>query len=387
MSFKDKLKEKIGRLDQGQLSALLLESLDREASLEKMIQDLPFGVIAVDPKGKVEFSNQHAQTLLGIGMSEGGAENLLKLMPDSSLGCYLADILASGKYLYFEPMQIMLPHAKYLSIAVQPQFTSGKLARTLIIALDTEELLGEERKRSRLEKTESILSLARGVAHEVGNPLNAASIHLRLIDDLLQTRDALDVPKIQDYLSTVQEEIKRLDRLVRNFLRATRMSPPRFSLEDVEALISKGIEIYLPELNTRHIELIRTNQSAMPLILLDPEKILQVIHNLIRNAIDAMPEGGQLRFRTCLTGHLCVIEISDTGLGIAEEDLPHVLEAYYSTKEEGGGLGLLVVHEIIRQHGGRIEILSRENQGTMMRLYLPLRCEVKHLPSETGNVT
>ena len=135
-----------------------------------------------------------------------------------------------------------------------------------------------------------------------------------------------------------------------------------------------------PELKASKIRVDETLDKRLPLFLIDPERIHQVFLNIIKNAVHAMPKGGALKIQTEAKGKLCLIHFQDTGVGIPDESIAKIFDAYYTTKEEGSGLGLMIVYQIIREHGGRIEVSSKPNQGTTFTIVLPIRTEKLSLP-------
>ena len=136
-----------------------------------------------------------------------------------------------------------------------------------------------------------------------------------------------------------------------------------------------------PELKTAKVKMRLNLDRPIPAFLMDEERLQQVFVNLIKNAIAAMPRGGTLTCHSTFKDKLCFIQISDTGVGIPEEQLPQIFDAYYTTREEGSGLGLMIVQQIIQEHGGRIEVASRMGKGTTFTVILPMRKERLGLPN------
>ena len=118
----------------------------------------------------------------------------------------------------------------------------------------------------------------------------------------------------------------------------------------------------------------------MPRFLFDRDKIYQAFSNLIKNAVVAMPKGGDLLIKTVAREKVCSIAFQDSGRGIPEKDLPNIFEEYFTTKDEGSGLGLAIVYNIVREHGGRIDVKSVLKKGTMFAIHLPMRTEKLQLP-------
>ncbi len=167
---------------------------------------------------------------------------------------------------------------------------------------------------------------------------------------------------------------------MKNFLKATRKPPLRFRNEDLNAILSEALELMAPELEEKKIRVHFQPDPALPPFLMDRSRIYQIFSNLIKNAMEAMPRGGDLWISAAHKENAAIIRFKDTGSGINEKDLPHIFEAYYTTKEEGSGLGLMTVFSAVREHGGRIEVSSKPGKGTTFALLLPIRLAKLQLP-------
>jgi len=141
----------------------------------------------------------------------------------------------------------------------------------------------------------------------------------------------------------------------------------------VDELVDKVILLTQKQARNRHVEVIREAGEGLPPVAMVRDRIQQVFLNLVLNAIDAMPDGGELRIRAVRTGDPYGVEISfaDTGVGIPAKDLPRVFEAFHTSKEHGLGLGLHVSHGIVREHGGQIDVQSEAGHGTTFAVWLP----------------
>lgn len=250
-----------------------------------------------------------------------------------------------------------------------------KLTESLERMVDQLRRIAEERDRlrqrlSRSEKLAVIGELAATVAHEINNPLdglqNSTRIIRRNLDDRQQVRQLLDL---------MEAGLYRIETTVRRLLLMSRDEPINLEPTPVEEIVEDAVGFVQARLNRHGIELIRDFPPRPMLVQADAVHMAQVLINLMLNAADAMPNGGRLTLR-CGTGcdvSKVLIEVIDTGAGIAEEHLPHVFEPFYSTKGKGGGtgLGLAVVSRIIEAHHGRISVASEVGSGTCFRIELP----------------
>ncbi|NNG01304.1 MAG: HAMP domain-containing protein [Desulfobacteraceae bacterium] len=237
----------------------------------------------------------------------------------------------------------------------------------------------------RSEKLISLGRLSAGVAHEIRNPLNA----MKGAIVLMQRRRKAD-PLIQEYTHLVMEEIDRLNNFVTDFLYFARQSRPKPVPTDVNALILTAQKLFAEQASNRDIRFHNHLASNLPKITIDPHQMEQVILNLLVNAMDALPDGGNISFSTFYlrskpeddgSGNIR-IEIRDNGIGIPKANLQDIFDPFFSTKESGTGIGLPLSLGIVDNHGGRLNIKPRENRGTKVILELPVPGVKSHIDTE-----
>jgi len=218
------------------------------------------------------------------------------------------------------------------------------------------------------------------VAHEIGNPLNALHIHLQLMSrEVKRLRqpgggEAEEAAgKLEHYLEVAKGEITRLDYIVTQFLQAIRPSAPHFTVASLNDVARDTLELLGPELENRRINVREKLARRLPPAPLDASQIKQALVNLIKNAMQATTRGGAITVETGQNPDEVWISVADTGQGIPQDQVHHIFEPFYTTKEKGTGLGLMIVQRIVRQHGGHMELESREGQGATFRIWLPRR--------------
>jgi signal transduction histidine kinase len=231
----------------------------------------------------------------------------------------------------------------------------------------TEELSSMYQQLWHAAKLATVGELTASIAHELNNPLQTVglrveSLSMRLSDD----------PAALEALSVVEKELDRMANLVKNLLQLSRREEHRISTVNVAEELEKTVELLHYHLRKCGIE-VRKDFQPIPMIMADPEQLRQVFLNLFTNAADAMPSGGTLTLRA-RGGQNLLIEIVDTGTGIAAADLPRVMETFFTTKPsgKGTGLGLPICRRIVEAHGGRISIESEPGNGTTVRIVLPV---------------
>jgi signal transduction histidine kinase len=240
-----------------------------------------------------------------------------------------------------------------------------------------------------LERLAAAGQTAAQFAHEVGTPLNLISGHVQL----LRARLGGDIAA-EARLSTISEQIERIERIVRSMLARTRPGAVALAPLDLNALLLRTFDATAPALDARGVRLETELAKSLPEVAGDPDRLQQVFLNLINNALDAMPGGGVLRVRTGIQkvinaeehapsngsssdeaqARKIVVEFEDTGAGLSEESRGRIFDPFYTTKGtgEGTGLGLVVVRQVAREHGGEIEVESAPGEGARFCLKLPM---------------
>jgi len=317
--------------------------------------------------------------LFNIPLSLPAKSTLEAAVQDTGFLKWVSDSITAKEERFYEEIEILLPRPMVLQVTII--FEQNDTADTAIIfATNFTEKELTARERFQLQNLESMVSLASGIAHEIGNPLNSLTIHQKLLAKAIDKLPANEKKKMMPSLRAIGDETARLDQIVRNFLKSARRKPLQFERAQINDLVSKTVSFLKPELDSAKIKVVKTLDKKMAAFLVDPERIRQVFINLIKNALHAMPKGGTLRIRTQTKEKVCLIHFQDSGVGISDEELPRIFEAYYTTKEEGSGLGLVIVYQIIREHGGRIEVASKPDAGATFSVVLPIRKEKLSLP-------
>ncbi len=228
------------------------------------------------------------------------------------------------------------------------------------------------------DKLMSMGRLAASVVHEINNPLSGILNYIRLMIRMLGKGQPIEFhkDKFLQYLDVVERETARCSGIVSNLLTFSRRTEPVVHPVNIPDMIDRSVMLIRHKLDISHIRLTVSVKPDIPVVNGDMNQLQQCILNLILNAIDAMPDGGSLTIRAGMGPDNAgvAIQIQDTGTGIAESDLPHIFEPFFSTKEAGYGvgLGLSTVYGIMERHGGRVDVISRTGQGATFTLWLPM---------------
>lgn len=338
--FFKSVRRHIDKLDAEKLREQYTLVSDEFAHVETIFDALKEGVVVLDARGQIVRENPAARRLLGMA-----PESLLPTLT-----------LPLGKVSRRE-IALTYPDTRTLELQTVP---TGDETILLLRDLTAEKARTEEELRA--GATSAVRDLAAGVAHEIGNPLNALSLNLQLLQ-----RERVGDETVAECL----RQVTRLDGIIRGFLTALRPSKPNLlpgSLADPLAACLKTLQ---HQIEDRRIRVTLDTPAALPPVALDRDQIEQVFFNLVKNALEAMADGGTLAVAVGSDDNDVFAAIRDSGKGLSAEQLAHLFEPYRTTKEHGTGLGLMISARIVRDHGGSIAAESGDGGGTVFTVRLP----------------
>lgn len=364
-AFIDKLIKRMDRLDPAEVQSMVLELLKEKGFLEKVFDALQEGVILLDAEGKVTYVNHAASQFFGLKSDQVIGQRLAQGMR----GLDWNELLKPGTVVSRD-LEIFYPENRYLNFYITSIDDDHALGFVMLIR-DVTETRKRTEEQIESERLNAFTLLAAGVAHELGNPLNSLTIHLQLLERRLKKMGAQG-EALREHLDVATGEIKRLDFIIGQFLAAIRPTKPQFQRVQLRELLDECVRFLQPEIEQSKVKLKLDLRADLPSMPLDANQMKQAVYNLIRNACQAMPGGGTLTISGTFTDYEVRLSFEDTGKGISSEQMNKLFQPFATTRSTGTGLGLLIVRRIVREHGGEIDIESREGQGTRVSLWLPL---------------
>jgi PAS domain S-box-containing protein len=365
-------------------SLLYQEQEERAAELkllkevnESIVESINVGLLVVDLEGQVTHMNSALEEILRIGRHEAMGRRVHELFSED-FGETLQQVLGNDGWHLTQLRNIYKLHTAtrlgqtlVLNIALAPlQGESMEQTGALVVLEDVTGRIRLEEQLQQREKLSSIGLLAAGVAHEVNTPLTGVSSYTQMLLGMLPETD----PK-HALLTKIKRQSDRAVNIVNNLLNFSRTgSATEFVDLDINRVLDDTIQLIEPQLRRNQIEITREYETNAPLVFGNAGKLQQIFTNLLLNARDAIPDGGRITLRTTSTDDdSLIVEVSDTGIGIAPENVAKIYDPFYTTKGvgRGTGLGLAVSYGIVQEHSGHIGVESAPGRGTTFRIALP----------------
>jgi signal transduction histidine kinase len=227
-----------------------------------------------------------------------------------------------------------------------------------------------------LDQYTEIARLAGSLAHEIKNPLSTIRLNMELLAEDLGEAQTPAQRRALKRVETVKRECQRLQSLLDDFLSYAKVRRLHLQASDLNHQIADVLDFFAPEADAAGVEIVRYLDPELPRVLLDREAFRQALLNLILNAKQAMPDGGQLIVRTVAENDSVAVFLIDNGMGMDQHTASKMFEAFFSTKPSGSGLGLPTTQKIIAAHGGRITVQSELGRGTQITIELPLPARI-----------
>lgn len=390
-NFYDRLQERLDRLDPASLRRYLQQAISEKGFFEEIFDTLREGIIVIDSGLRIQVANPASLRLFGMPEDAVGQpigkffrqvdwSELLRL-PASEWGRFSR-----------QEIEIFYPERRFLSFYLlpapePPSLGNDEALLATLIFHDITERCQDNEKAVETQRVTAITQLAAGVAHELGNPLNALGIRLQILKRKLKGDNLEKLAEAtRQFVEIADQELSRLDAIVKNFLSAVRPTQLELTPVNLPDLLVSAARFLEPELKSKDISIAMDFPEFVPAITGDAGQLTQAFFNLIKNAMQAMPNGGQLTISCRVDDVYVHLRFADNGKGLTREELSRLLEAYYTTKPGGHGLGLLIVDRIVRSHGGDLAIDGKPGEGAAFTISLPRHARVvRQLPAAQNN--
>ena len=337
--FKGVLKH-IGKLDASHLREQFERAADALERSETLIRTLKEGLVRLDSRGLVIQANPAARQLMGM-------------QPEDFLPGLGLPLGKSSK----REIAVTYPESRTLEIQTIP-FDD----ETIVYMRDITAEKARTEEELRVGAAKAVCDLAAGVAHEIGNPLNALALNIQMLERNPADRESIEICKSQ---------IKRLDGIIRDFLAALRPTKPDLAPGSLADPIKDCLATMRGQLEERRIHVTLDVPASLPTVAIDRAQMMQVFFNILKNALEAMKDGGSIAMSLSNDDDTVSVRIADSGAGMSPERLAHLFEPYRTSKENGSGLGLMITRRIVVDHGGTIDVESEIGAGTAFTVRLP----------------
>ena len=399
-SLEGKLRHRFQRLQQDlHTTQLLAEERNRETSRaqqnvrkiqhdlavlriynDNLVNNLGAAVIVSNLSGTVTALNRAARTLFALPPNALG--DSIERLPFFTTA---QERLRTRNIQLDDALDSLRPHRlenlpfssqdneKLLNLSIVPFQDESGAARGLLWVAD--DVTDSVRMKNQLLAAEHLATVGRmsaQVAHEIRNPLSAIGLNAELLQEeftaYLPEKEGMEAVTL---LRAIEHEIERLSEITEGYLQLTKNPKPTYESIDLNQSVNDLLTMISAELKQKSIGVELSLHSPAPIAWADPGQVRQALINIVRNGEEAMPEGGTLRIKTQQEPHHCLVHISDTGPGVPEDVQHRVFEPFYTTKSNGTGLGLSLTEQMIKEHGGQINLQSTPPAGTTVSIQLP----------------
>jgi two-component system sensor kinase FixL len=363
--------------------------LEREAHLRSILETVPDGMIVIDERGIIQSFSAAAERIFGYAAREVCGRNVSQLMPSPHRehhDDYLARYLRTGERHIVGIGRVVAGQRKDGStFPMELAVGEVKQGDRRLFTGFVRDISERQRTRQRLQELQAELShvsrvsemgqMASALAHEINQPLAAASNYLQAAKRLGARRDPAQGPLMDEALDKATAQVERASQILRRLRTFIRKGEPELASEDVTKLIEEGSAIALVGARERGVTVRLQAAARLPAVLVDKIQIQQVIVNLLRNAVEAMEQGPrrELTLEAALTAEdgPVIVRVVDTGPGLAPDVAERLFQPFVTTKPQGMGVGLSICRSIIEGHGGTLRAEPNPGGGTIFSFTLP----------------
>lgn len=375
----------------GKLKALLKKTNENLEFLKSAIESISCGFIFINLEARINFVNKFTYQLF-----QKNVEGMLleEVLPEHLLRDRILAVIKDGNGDVIKGEVCPFVDAKneneimYFLITLFPHMIDKKIVGWLLMIQNYTERFHEQNLQHRTETLSSMHQVSSSIAHEIKNPLGAISIHLQLLSKNLKKIDCervnandleLSKDKMLNCISVIEEEIENMNNVIGVFLNSLKNQKVEFKRHDVNEIIKSLVVFITPDLEQKNIVChLDLYQESLP-ISCSSSSISHVILNVVKNAMEEMVDGGEIKIKSYLKGSRVIVSISDTGNGIPDDKLEIIFNPYMTSKENGIGIGLAISDRIMQVHRGRILVDPSYKDGARFILDFPAIANEQHL--------
>jgi len=348
-----------------------------ERSLQSLIETTQDAVISINRQAHIVMFNPAAEKIFGYSRTEVAGQKINMLMAEpyaTEHDDYLARYETTGEARAIGRIRTVSARRKNgeifpIELSVT-RVATGEDVNFAAFIRDISEKVKLQEQAVENERLATIGTMAAKFGHELGNPLNGMALTIQLLEQRLRISAAEIDQQVAATLKRLKNEVARLDSLLQDFRSMSRKEKYKFRPTSLAALVIEATEIEMPRYAKNRVDVDMIFGADLPNVEVDIDKMKQVILNLAKNAVEAMPHGGKLSFAGSVADHTITLSISDTGAGIPFE--VDIFEPFFTTKSFGTGIGLTIVRQIVQAHHGTIRYVSEPGKGTTFFIALPL---------------
>ncbi|MDP4169155.1 MAG: ATP-binding protein [Bacillota bacterium] len=344
------------------------ELRESESKFRVLFEEALDGMILWDEHNKIIDVNSAAEKMLGLSRKDLVGQFLHIIIAScprkrQELLKHFEIVKEKGKHSSSSTIQLINGEERHFEFSTQHELVE---AMNLTVFRDVSEKIQMQEQLRKSDTLNVIGELAAGIAHEIRNPMTALKGFIQLLEDSMKEEHTL-------YYQVINSELQRIDSIINEFLLLAKPQAVRFQEKNVVQILKETLELLNAQAVLHNVQFNLITEENLYEIFCEPNQLKKVFINIIKNAIEVMPDGGVITVSISKQDEKIHITIEDQGIGIPAGKLKKLGEPFYTTKERGTGLGLMVSFRIIEEHKGSIIIESEEGKGSLFHIYLPLQ--------------